>query len=225
MLSPPNRKCKLVTSGPWLEVAPIPLRDVSILPESPGARGGGHGVALWAVSDKGDVLCRLGVSELNPAVSALAPAHPAGPLGLRTDSSSNGTSAATLGWAQASLGWWTRRVACGVPGLCGQWEPRVRLGRQRLGPGGPQCPSSPGPQGSSWLHVGTDQPFTSVSIGGCHQVWAVARDGSAFYRGAVSPSQPAGECHHPAGGPPTAPSRQREARVFPLPGEADWQLS
>lgn len=51
------------------------------------------------------------------------------------------------------------------------------------------------PQGSSWLHVGTDQPFTSVSIGGCHQVWAVARDGSAFYRGSVSPTQPAGECH------------------------------
>lgn len=50
------------------------------------------------------------------------------------------------------------------------------------------------PQGSSWLHVGTDQPFISISIGACCQVWAVARDGSAFYRGAVSSSQPAGEC-------------------------------
>lgn len=50
-------------------------------------------------------------------------------------------------------------------------------------------------QGSSWLHVGTDQPFASISIGACYQVWAVARDGSAFYRGSVSPSQPAGECH------------------------------
>ncbi|XP_066129451.1 tectonin beta-propeller repeat-containing protein 1 [Saccopteryx bilineata] len=108
------RKCKLVTSGPWLEVAPIALRDVSIIPESPGANGSEQSIALWAVSDKGDVLCRLGVSELNPA-------------------------------------------------------------------------------GSSWLHVGTDQPFTSVSIGGCSQVWAVARDGSAFYRGSVSPSQPAGD--------------------------------
>lgn len=48
-------------------------------------------------------------------------------------------------------------------------------------------------QGSSWLHIGTDQPFASVSIGACYQVWAVARDGSAFYRGSVSPSQPAGE--------------------------------
>lgn len=121
MLSPPYRKCKLVTSGPWLEVSPIALGDVSIIPESPGASDGGHSIALWAVSSKGDVLCRLGVSELNPA-------------------------------------------------------------------------------GSSWLHVGTDQPFSSVSIGGDYQVWAVARDGSAFYRGSVSPSQPAGECH-PAGDP------------------------
>ncbi|XP_059555241.1 tectonin beta-propeller repeat-containing protein 1 isoform X2 [Myotis daubentonii] len=61
------RKCKLVTSGPWLEVPPIALRDVSIIPESPGADESGHSIALWAVSDKGDVLCRLGVSELNPA--------------------------------------------------------------------------------------------------------------------------------------------------------------
>ncbi|ELK17408.1 Tectonin beta-propeller repeat-containing protein 1 [Pteropus alecto] len=118
------RKCKLVTSGPWLEVAPIALGDVSIIPKIPGVRGSEqHSLALWAVSDKGDVLCRLGVSELNPA-------------------------------------------------------------------------------GSSWLHVGTDQPFASVSVGGCHQVWAVARDGSAFYRGSVSPSQPAGDCWYHIPSPP-----------------------
>lgn len=67
---PPCRKCKLLTSGPWLEVAPVGLADVSIMPESPGAQGDGQPLALWAVSDKGDVLCRLGVTELNPAVSA-----------------------------------------------------------------------------------------------------------------------------------------------------------
>uniref|UniRef100_A0A673UPR8 Tectonin beta-propeller repeat-containing protein 1 n=1 Tax=Suricata suricatta TaxID=37032 RepID=A0A673UPR8_SURSU len=124
------RKCKLVTTGPWLEVAPLTLADVSIIPERPGADRSGHNIALWAVSDKGDVLCRLGVSELNPA-------------------------------------------------------------------------------GSSWLHVGTDQPFTSVSIGACHQVWAVARDGSAFYRGSVSPAQPAGDCwyHIPS------PTKQRLKQV------------
>lgn len=48
------------------------------------------------------------------------------------------------------------------------------------------------PQGSSWLHVGTDQPFKSISIGGANQVWAITRDGAVFYRGSVSPQNPAG---------------------------------
>lgn len=48
-------------------------------------------------------------------------------------------------------------------------------------------------QGSSWLHVGTDQPFKSISVGAASQVWAIARDGSAFYRGSVSPQSPAGQ--------------------------------
>lgn len=47
-------------------------------------------------------------------------------------------------------------------------------------------------QGSSWLHVGTDQPFKSISIGAASQVWGIARDGSAFYRGSVSAQSPAG---------------------------------
>ncbi|XP_045397278.1 tectonin beta-propeller repeat-containing protein 1 isoform X4 [Lemur catta] len=118
------RKCKLVTSGPWLEVAPIALRDVSIIPESPGTDRSGPSVALWAVSDKGDVLCRLGVSALNPA-------------------------------------------------------------------------------GSSWLHVGTDQPFTSVSIGACYQrlkqvsvgqtsVYALDENGNLWCRQGITPSYPQG---------------------------------
>lgn len=84
VLSPLHRKCKLVTSGPWLEVPPIALRDVSIIPESLGADESSHSIALWAVSDKGDVLCRLGVSELNPAVStpSLPPGTPGRPPGV-----------------------------------------------------------------------------------------------------------------------------------------------
>lgn len=88
-LFPPNRKCKLVTSGPWLEVAPIALSDVSIIPESADANGRGHNIALWAVSDKGDVLCRLGVSELNPAVST-------SPLGIVPVFRISGTSGVFL---------------------------------------------------------------------------------------------------------------------------------
>lgn len=47
-------------------------------------------------------------------------------------------------------------------------------------------------QGGSWLHVGTDQPFKAISIGGANQVWAIARDGAVFYRGSVSQQNPAG---------------------------------
>ncbi|KAL7979240.1 hypothetical protein Chor_015264, partial [Crotalus horridus] len=100
-------------SGPWLEGPPIALRDVSIMSHPPGSKE--EFVPLWAISDKGDVLCRLQVTPQNPA-------------------------------------------------------------------------------GTSWLHVGTDQAFVSVSIGMFHQVWAVAQDGSAFCRGSVSSKKPEGEC-------------------------------
>lgn len=110
-----------MTSGPWLEVPPILLREVSIFPGRL-TRDDEH-VVLWAISNKGDVLCRLGVTTQTP-------------------------------------------------------------------------------NGSSWLHVGTDQPFISLSVGGCFQVWAIARDGSAFYRGSVSSSQPAGDCWYHIPSPP-----------------------
>lgn len=41
--------------------------------------------------------------------------------------------------------------------------------------------------------MGTDQPFKSISIGAVSQVWAIAKDGSAFYRGSVSSENPAGK--------------------------------
>ncbi|XP_066496875.1 tectonin beta-propeller repeat-containing protein 1 [Tiliqua scincoides] len=121
------RKCKIVTNGPWLEVPPIALRDVSIIPGSPAAED--DFVALWAISDKGDVLCRLNITPQSPA-------------------------------------------------------------------------------GTSWLHVGTDQPFISVSIGAFYQVWAVARDGSIFYRGSVSPQKPEGDCWYHIPSPPKQKLKQ-----------------
>lgn len=63
------RKCKLATTGPWQEVPPIPLSDVTILPCGP--KTAVEQVPLWAISNKGDVLCRLGVSTLTPAVSLI----------------------------------------------------------------------------------------------------------------------------------------------------------
>lgn len=64
----------------------------------------------------------------------------------------------------------------------------------RSEPGRANCVDPPALlfQGSSWLHVGTDQPFKSISIGGARQVWAIARDGAVFYRGSVSQQNPAG---------------------------------
>uniref|UniRef100_A0A3Q3F101 Tectonin beta-propeller repeat-containing protein 1 n=1 Tax=Labrus bergylta TaxID=56723 RepID=A0A3Q3F101_9LABR len=125
-----RRRWKVQTGhhGPWQEIPPIPLSDVSILPCA--AQSSVDVVPLWAISNKGDVLCRLGVTALTPA-------------------------------------------------------------------------------GSSWLHVGTDQPFKSVSIGAASHVWAIARDGSAFYRGSVSSQDPAGDCwyHIPS------PSKQKLKQV------------
>ncbi|XP_077590084.1 tectonin beta-propeller repeat-containing protein 1 [Stigmatopora nigra] len=58
------------------------------------------------------------------------------------------------------------------------------------------------PAGGSWLHVGTDQPFKSISVGGANQVWAIAKDGAVFYRGSVSAQNPAGECWYHIPSPP-----------------------
>uniref|UniRef100_UPI003AAC6F0C tectonin beta-propeller repeat-containing protein 1 n=1 Tax=Centroberyx gerrardi TaxID=166262 RepID=UPI003AAC6F0C len=122
-----TRRCKITLRGPWQQVPPIPLSDISVMPCLAQSRM--EQVPVWALSDKGDVLCRLGVSSQNPA-------------------------------------------------------------------------------GSSWLHVGTDQPFKSISIGGANQVWAIAKDGAVFYRGSVSPQSPAGECWYHIPSPPRQTLRQ-----------------
>lgn len=122
--------------GPWQQVPPLSLSDISLMPCL--AQSKMEQVPVWAISEKGDVLCRLGVSPENPAVSisvALGPSHS---------------------------------------------ENRVKQ-------------SPPTFQGGSWLHVGTDQPFKSISIGGANQVWAIAKDGAVFYRGSVSQQNPAGK--------------------------------
>ncbi|XP_067673627.1 tectonin beta-propeller repeat-containing protein 1-like isoform X2 [Haliotis asinina] len=50
------------------------------------------------------------------------------------------------------------------------------------------------PQGDSWIHIATDQPFEAVSVGGTHRVWALARDGSAWYRPGVTQYNISGTC-------------------------------
>ncbi|XP_072028977.1 tectonin beta-propeller repeat-containing protein 1-like, partial [Amphiura filiformis] len=67
------------------------------------------------------------------------------------------------------------------------------------------------PQGTSWIHVPTDQPFISLSVGGNYRVWAIAKDGSAFYRNGVSSCNPTGDTWFHIAPPPIAPLKQISA--------------
>uniref|UniRef100_A0A8C4KSL0 Tectonin beta-propeller repeat containing 1 n=1 Tax=Equus asinus asinus TaxID=83772 RepID=A0A8C4KSL0_EQUAS len=209
---PPFRKCKLVTSGPWLEVAPIALGDVSIIPESPGASGNGHSVALWAVSDKGDVLCRLGVSELNPAGSSW--------LHVGTDQpfASISIGACYQVWAVARDGsaFYRGSVSPSQPaGDC--WyhipsPPKQRLKQVSVGQTAVYALDENGnlwyrqgvtpsyPQGSSWEHVSNN--VRRVSVGPLDQVWVIANKvqgshslsrGTVCHRTGVQPHEPKGQ--------------------------------
>lgn len=67
------RKCKITLRAPWQQVPPLRLCDVSLMPCL--AQSAMEQVPVWAISEKGDVLCRLGVTPQHPAV------RPAGALG------------------------------------------------------------------------------------------------------------------------------------------------
>ncbi|KAM5229191.1 tectonin beta-propeller repeat-containing protein 1 [Ctenodactylus gundi] len=206
------RKCKLVTSGPWLEVAPIALSDVSIIPESSDAERRGHSIALWAVSDKGDVLCRLGVSELNPAGSSW--------LHVGTDQpfASVSIGACHQVWAVARDGsaFYRGSVSPSQPaGDC--WyhipsPPKQRLTQVSVGQTSVYALDENGnlwyrggitpsyPQGSSWEHVSNN--VRSVSVGPLDQVWVIANKvqgshslsrGTVCRRTGVQPQDPKGQ--------------------------------
>lgn len=61
-----RRKCQIALRGPWQQVPPLRLSDVSLMPCL--VQSGTEQVPVWAISEKGDVLCRLGASPQNPAV-------------------------------------------------------------------------------------------------------------------------------------------------------------
>ncbi|XP_052023534.1 tectonin beta-propeller repeat-containing protein 1 isoform X2 [Apodemus sylvaticus] len=206
------RKCKLVTSGPWLEVAPITLSDVSIIPESADVDGREHHIALWAVSDKGDVLCRLGVSELNPAGSSW--------LHVGTDQpfASVSIGACYQVWAVARDGsaFYRGSVSPSQPaGDC--WyhipsPPKQKLTQVSVGQTSVYALDENGnlwyragitpsyPQGSSWEHVSNN--VRKVSVGPLDQVWVIANKvqgshglsrGTVCRRMGVQPREPKGQ--------------------------------
>uniref|UniRef100_A0A8C9JIU2 Tectonin beta-propeller repeat containing 1 n=1 Tax=Panthera tigris altaica TaxID=74533 RepID=A0A8C9JIU2_PANTA len=208
------RKCKLVTSGPWLEVAPLALADVSIIPESPGANRSGHSIALWAISDKGDVLCRLGVSELNPAVSTLPHLPALGPFWgfwrilrkielwtkVRLGSVSQLHPESDLALAAGDC-WYhipsppkqrLKQVSVGQTSVYALDENGNLWYRQGVTPSYPQ--------GSSWEHVSNN--VRQVSVGPLDQVWVIANKvqgshslsrGTVCHRTGVQPREPKGK--------------------------------
>ncbi|KAL3051202.1 hypothetical protein OYC64_001469 [Pagothenia borchgrevinki] len=204
------RKCKLTTTGPWQEVPPISLSDVTILPCA--AQISVDVVPLWAISNKGDVLCRLGVSTLTPAGSSW--------LHVGTDQSFKSISigAASQVWAIAKDGSAFYRGSVSaespagdswyhIPSPAKQKLKQVSVGRTsvytvdengnlwyRQG----VTPSYP--QGSSWEHISNN--VRKVSVGPLDQVWIIADKvqgshglscGTVCHRLGVQPMEPKGQ--------------------------------
>ncbi|XP_014806855.1 PREDICTED: tectonin beta-propeller repeat-containing protein 1 [Calidris pugnax] len=203
------RKCKIVTNGPWLEVPPVALWDISIIP-SPRAAGA-EAVALWAISDKGDVLCRLGVT----------PQHPAGTswLHVGTDQPfiSVSIGACYQVWAIARDGsaFYRGSVSPQKPaGDCWYHIPspqkqklkQVSVGRTSvfvLDKNGNlwyrQGITPSYPQGAAWEHVSNN--IRKMSVGPLDQVWVIADKvqgshslscGTVCHRTGVQPMEPKG---------------------------------
>ncbi|XP_029953722.1 tectonin beta-propeller repeat-containing protein 1 [Salarias fasciatus] len=204
------RKCKLTTTGPWQEVPPIPLSDVTILPCA--APSGVDVVPVWAISSKGDVLCRLGVTALTPAGSSW--------LHVGTDQPFKSVSigAASQVWAVARDGsafyrgsvsaqspagdcWYhipspakqkLKQVSVGRTSVCAVDENGNLWYRQGVTPSYPQ--------GSSWEHISNN--VRKVSVGPLDQVWIIADKvqgshslscGTVCHRLAVQPLEPKGQ--------------------------------
>ncbi|NWW47546.1 TCPR1 protein, partial [Pedionomus torquatus] len=203
------RKCKIVTNGPWLEVPPVALWDISIMPSS--AAGGEEAVALWAVSDKGDVLCRLGVTQQHPAGTSW--------LHVGTDQPFISVSIGAFYqvWAIARDGsaFYRGSVSPQKPaGDCWYHIPspqkqklkQVSVGRTSvfvLDKNGNlwyrQGITPSYPQGSAWDHVSNN--IRKMSVGPLDQVWVIADKvqgshslscGTVCHRTGVQPMEPKG---------------------------------
>ncbi|XP_009819583.1 tectonin beta-propeller repeat-containing protein 1 [Gavia stellata] len=203
------RKCKIVTNGPWLEVPPVTLWDISIIPSSDADDE--EAVALWAVSDKGDVLCRLGVTQQNPAGTSW--------LHVGTDQPfiSISIGAFYQVWAIARDGsaFYRGSVSPKKPaGDCWYHIPspqkqklkQVSVGRTSvfvLDKNGNlwyrQGITPSYPQGSTWDHVSNN--IRKMSVGPLDQVWVIADKvqgshslscGTVCHRTGVQPMEPKG---------------------------------
>ncbi|XP_076008043.1 tectonin beta-propeller repeat-containing protein 1 [Genypterus blacodes] len=204
------RKCKLTTTGPWQEVPPIPLSDITILPCA--SQCSVDAVPLWAISSKGDVLCRLGVTALTPAGSSW--------LHVGTDQPFKSISigAASQVWAIARDGSAFNRGSVSaqspagdcwyhIPSPAKQKLKQVSVGRTSVyavdenGNLWYRQGVTPGyPQGSSWEHISNN--VRKVSVGPLDQAWIIADKvqgshslscGTVCHRLGVHPMEPKGQ--------------------------------
>ncbi|XP_057681391.1 tectonin beta-propeller repeat-containing protein 1 isoform X2 [Corythoichthys intestinalis] len=204
------RKCKLTTTGPWQEVPPIQLSDVTILPCPPNSDV--DVVPLWAISNKGDVLCRLGVTALTPAGTSW--------LHVGTDQPfiSISIGAASQVWAIAKDGsaFFRGSVFPQTPaGECWYHIPsptKQKLKQLSVGRTSVYAVDDNGnlwyrtgltpsyPQGSLWDYVSNN--VRKVSVGPFDQVWIIADKvqgshslsrGTVCHRLGIHPLQPKGQ--------------------------------
>ncbi|XP_017274045.1 tectonin beta-propeller repeat-containing protein 1 [Kryptolebias marmoratus] len=204
------RKCKLTTTGPWQEIPPIPLSDVTILPCP--SNSSVDTVPVWAISSKGDVLCRLGVTTLTPAGSSW--------LHVGTDQPFKSISIGAAGqvWAVARDGSAFYRGSVSaqnpagdcwyhIPSPAKQKLKQVCVGRTSIYSVDENgnlwyrqgvAPSYP--QGSSWEHISNN--VRKVSVGPLDQVWIIADKvqgshslscGTVCHRLGVHPFEPKGQ--------------------------------
>ncbi|XP_048407560.1 tectonin beta-propeller repeat-containing protein 1 isoform X1 [Stegostoma tigrinum] len=203
------RKCKIVTTGPWFEVGPVALRDISLIPCV--SQKADDASALWAISSKGDVLCRLGITKQNAlGISWL---H----IGTDQPFVSVSIGGYYQVWAIARDGAAFYRGSVSPQNCTGDcWYHIPPPSKQKLiqvsvgqtsvytvDENGNlwfrQSISPSYPQGSYWQHVSTN--VRKVSVGPLDQVWIVADKvqgshslscGTVCHRMGVQPREPTG---------------------------------
>ncbi|XP_077406349.1 tectonin beta-propeller repeat-containing protein 1 [Vanacampus margaritifer] len=204
------RKCKLTTTGPWQEVPPIQLSDVTILPCTPADEV--DVVPVWAISNKGDVLCRLGVTALTPAGTSW--------LHVGTDqpfkSISIGASSQVWAVARDGSAFFRGSVFPQTPaGECWYHIPsptKQKLKQVSVGRASVYAVDDNGnlwyrkgltpsyPQGSSWEYVSNN--VRKVTVGPFDQVWIIADKvqgshslsrGTVCHRLGIHPLEPKGQ--------------------------------
>nr|XP_002661342.3 tectonin beta-propeller repeat-containing protein 1 [Danio rerio] len=203
------RRCALSLTGPWTKVPPIALTDVTILPCLSQCRL--EQVPVWALSEKGDVLCRLGVTPDNPAGSSWL--HVGTDQPFKSISIGGGHQV----WAIARDGavFYRGSVSANNPaGEC--WyhipsPPRQTLKQVSVGRTSVYAVDESGnlwfrqgltpsyPQGSAWELISNN--VCKVSVGPLDQVWIIAdkvsghpaeSSGTVCHRLGVKPMQPKG---------------------------------